>query len=214
MTTNADGPSAVPEKRLRKRRAPGTGRKRVPRPPLTSIGWREWVELPDLGVPAIKAKIDTGARTSAVHAFDIEILPEDGVEIVHFQIHPLQHRGAAPISASAPLVGWRRVRSSSGHETQRPLIRTTLAWLDRRWPIDLTLTSRDEMGFRMLLGRRALRGQVLVDPGRSFIDRERRNLGRELTAAVPRRPRRTKVAQIEDGLIVPATDAPPASAVS
>jgi hypothetical protein len=140
------------------------------------------VELPEFGVEAIKAKIDTGARTSALHAFDLEIFPADGVETVYFQIHPLQDGRGLSIPASAPLAGWRKVRSSSGHETERPLIRTLVGWLDHRWTIELTLTNRDEMGFRMLLGRQAVRREVLVDPGRSFVDRERRDRGRALTA--------------------------------
>lgn len=168
--------------RTRKVRAP-----RKPRAPLPTIGWREWVELPDLGVEVIKAKIDTGARTSALHAFDIEIFPEDGVETVYFQVHPLQHRGGISIPAQAPLAGWRQVRSSSGHQEQRPFIEVAVGWLEHRWPIELTLTNRDEMGFRMLLGRRALRRRATIDPGRSFLDRARRDRGRELDALARQR---------------------------
>lgn len=128
----------------------------------------------------IKAKIDTGARTSALHAYDIEIFPDNGVDTVYFQVHPLQHSRGPSVPAHAPLAGWRQIRSSSGHQAERPLIHTVLHWLDHEWPIELTLTNRDEMGFRMLLGRRALRKRATVDPGRSFIDRTRRDRGRSL----------------------------------
>lgn len=188
--TSAEEEPTKPKRRRRSKPA-GTEKRprrpRKPRPPLPTIGWREWVGLPDLGVEVIKAKIDTGARTSALHAFDIEIFPADGIETVYFQIHPLQHSRSPSIPTHAPLVGWRHVRSSSGHQAERPLIRTTIAWLDHEWPLELTLTNRDEMGFRMLLGRRALRRRATIDPGRSFIDRERRDRGRELGPRVRRR---------------------------
>ena len=184
----AAAPAATPRRRPVKKR-----RVRRPPPVRPTIGWREWIELPDLGVDAIKAKIDTGARTSALHAFDIAIFPDDGVETVYFQVHPLQDTGALSIPAAAPLVGWRHVRSSSGHATDRPLIRTTLRWLDHSWPIELTLTNRDEMGFRMLLGRQALRRRAVVDPGRSYLDRDRKRQGADLVAAHrPPRPRRPR----------------------
>ena len=176
--------SGVPLKRKRTavKSKRTTGKPKLRRAPPPTIGWREWVELPDLGVETIKAKIDTGARTSALHAFEIEVRTEDGVEMVHFQVHPLQDSPALSIVSSAPLAGWRHVRSSSGHGAERPLIRTTLGWMDLQWPIELTLTNRDEMGFRMLLGRQAVRGRAVVDAGRSYLDRERRDQGRGLAS--------------------------------
>lgn len=141
--------------------------------PLPVAGWREWIALPDLGVPAIKAKIDTGARTSSLHAFNIETVPSEAGTLLRFEVHPHQRRPQA-IVAEALLLGYRRVRSSSGHESERPVIRTTIACFDMVWEIELTLANRDQMGFRMLLGREALRGRLLVNPGASYLDHTRR----------------------------------------
>jgi hypothetical protein len=145
---------------------------------LPAIGWREWVTLPDLGVNAIKAKIDTGARTSALHAYGVRIEERDGVQFVHFRIYPVQRRRRGAIRITSPLIGWKVIRSSGGHRTRRPVVRTTLGWMGAHWPIELTLTNRDEMGFRMLLGRQAIRRHALVDPARSFIDPRHRLLER------------------------------------
>ncbi len=147
---------------------------------IETIGWREWVALPDLGIPSIKVKVDTGARSSALHAFDVETIRRGRREMVRFKVHPLQRDSVATVEAEAELVEHRTVRSSGGHATLRPVIRTDVSFQGRVWPIELTLVSRDEMGFRMLLGRQAVRGRFLVDPGRSFFG------GR------PRRPRRRK----------------------
>lgn len=138
------------------------------RKPRNTVGWREWVSLPELGLSAIKAKMDTGARSSALHAFDVQVARRDGVDVVRFKVHPFQRDSRSTVSAESPLVDEREVKSSSGHATLRPVIRTSLQLLGQRWPIELTLTNRDEMGFRMLLGRRTLRGRFLVDPGGSF----------------------------------------------
>jgi len=132
------------------------------------LGWREWAGLPDLGVPSIKAKLDTGARTSALHAFEVRPFTHEGVAMVRFQIHPLQRSTRSTILAEAEVVDERLIRNSGGRQELRPVIRTDVVIGDDRWPIELTLTRRDEMGFRMLLGRQALRRRVLVDPGRSF----------------------------------------------
>jgi hypothetical protein len=139
------------------------------------IGWREWVALPELGVPAIKAKIDTGARSSALHAYDVEVVRRRGRNLVRFKIYPLQRSTGRVIAAEAQLVEERWVRSSSGHRMLRPVIQTAIELDGQRWPIELTLTGRDEMGFRMLLGRQAVRRRFVVDPARSFrADRQRR----------------------------------------
>jgi hypothetical protein len=140
-----------------------------PRPPKPAIGWREWISFPDLGVRAIKAKIDTGARTSALHAFDIHRFRRRGKRMVRFKVHPLQKNSRETVEAVAPLVDERTVRSSAGHEQHRPVILATISFNGESWPIEVTLTSRDTMGFRMLLGRQAIRGRFSVDPGRSFI---------------------------------------------
>jgi len=137
------------------------------------IGWREWVGLPDLGVPRIKVKVDTGARTSALHAYDLEEFEKSGDPWIRFSIHPMQRTTKEVVAAEAPILEWRNVRSSSGHASRRPVIRTELLLAGRNWPIDLTLTARDEMGFRMLVGRRAVRHRFVVDPGRSYLAEER-----------------------------------------
>lgn len=132
------------------------------------IGWREWVALPDLGIDAVKAKIDTGARTSSLHAFDVEQVERDGAAWVRFKVHPVQRDSARAVSCQAPLVGYRYVRSSTGHQTLRPVIETRVRLMRRTWPIEVTLAGRDAMGFRLLLGRRSVRRGFTVDPRRSF----------------------------------------------
>ncbi len=135
---------------------------------LPIIGWREWLALPALGVSLIKAKIDTGARTSSLHAFDVKTFQRDGKRFVRFTIHPHQRDARQSAVAEAELIEYRKIRSSSGHESRRPVILTPVEVLGQRWLIELTLTSRDEMGFRMLLGRQGVRDRFLVDPGRSY----------------------------------------------
>lgn len=132
------------------------------------IGWREWVSLPDLGVRWVKAKVDTGARSSSLHAFDLEIRRVRGREIVHFSIHPLQRTSAKTVRTHAEVLEYREIRSSSGQTSTRPVIVTPVSVCGESWPIELTLANRDEMGFRMLLGRQAVRGRMVVDPGASF----------------------------------------------
>ncbi len=142
---------------------------RAPKPPLPVIGWREWITLPALGVAAVKAKIDTGARSSALHAFDLEYLEQEGQRMVRFNVHPLQRNTRNTVEVTAKLLEFRKVRSSGGHETRRPVIVTPIELLGRRFEIELTLASRDAMGFRMLLGRQAVRERFVVDPGHSFL---------------------------------------------
>jgi hypothetical protein len=133
------------------------------------IGWREWVALPDLGVTRIKAKIDTGARSSALHAFDLEQFRRRGRDMVRFAVHTLQRSNKRVIVAEAEMLDERIVRSSNGVHALRPVILTRVELLGEIWPIEMTLASRDEMGFRMLLGRQAVRGKFLIDPGRSYL---------------------------------------------
>jgi hypothetical protein len=135
----------------------------------TIIGWREWVGLPDLGIQQIKAKVDTGARTSSLHAYKIVPFSRDNATYVRFFVHPVQRRRQPEIECTALVVDQRHVTNSGGKASERYVIRTTL-WLgDQRWPIELTLTDRDQMGFRMLLGRQAMRRRCIVDPGRSYV---------------------------------------------
>jgi hypothetical protein len=136
---------------------------------LEHIGWREWVALPELGVHQIKAKIDTGARSSTLHAFDIEFYEQPDRTFVRFQVHPLQRNNHQVVFAEAELIDKRYVRNSGGQSQLRPVIATVVSIGAYQWPIELTLTNRDEMGFRMLLGRQALRHRFLVDAGRSFL---------------------------------------------
>ena len=149
-------------------------RKTLRQPKLVVLGWREWTALPDLRVRSIKAKLDTGARTSSLHAFRMHRYTVDGREMVRFEIHPVQRSSAATVEVETPVLGERSVRDSGGRVEVRPLIETTLELNGLRWPIELTLTRRDEMGFRMLLGRQALRGRVLVDPAASFLGEQPR----------------------------------------
>lgn len=137
--------------------------------PLWVIGWREWLALPALGIPEIKVKVDTGATSSALHAFDVERLRLRGKPMVRFRIHPYQRDDARVVTAEAEVIDERHVRDSGGHVERRPVIATIARLLDRAWPIQITLTNRDQMGFRMLLGREALRSRFLVHPGGSFL---------------------------------------------
>ncbi|PQA86171.1 ATP-dependent zinc protease family protein [Hyphococcus luteus] len=139
------------------------------RKPKPRIGWREWADLPDFEVENINAKIDTGAKTSAIHAFHIREIMIDGVEHVEFYLHPVQRRKKPEIFCSAPIADRRVIRSSNGQEEERIVIQTRLRLGDRTWKIDLTLTNRDAMGFRLLLGRDALRRKFLIDPGASYL---------------------------------------------
>jgi len=141
------------------------------------LGWREWVALPELGVGAIKAKLDTGARTSSLHAFRLKRFTRDGEAMVRFEVHPVQRSTQGTRTVEALVVEERSVRSSSGQEERRPVIVTDLELGGERWPIELTLTRRDAMGFRMLLGRQALRKRAVVDPGRSFVTGRRHRPG-------------------------------------
>ena len=139
-----------------------------PKPPLPTIGWREWVGLPDLGIESIKAKVDTGARSSSLHAYDLEKYQQRDEDWVRFKIHPLQRNTRKIIEADAKILEYRSVRSSSGKAAVRPVIITRISLLGVTWPVELTLANRDEMGFRMLLGREAFRKRFLVDAGKSY----------------------------------------------
>ncbi|MGC1393351.1 MAG: ATP-dependent zinc protease [Coleofasciculaceae cyanobacterium] len=144
---------------------------------LPIIGWREHLTLPDLGIQEVKAKIDTGARTSALHAFDVEIFTDQGKQMVSFKMHPLQRDTSQTVTAVAELLEQRKVRNSGGQTTFRPVILTTVelnlaaagGTQAHRWLIELTLINRDLMSFRMLLGRQAVRQRFLVDAGKSYL---------------------------------------------
>ena len=133
------------------------------------IGWREWVEFPDLGIKQIKAKIDTGARTSALHAFNIETFTIRGKNKVRFHIHPIQRNNNYILHCEADMLDKRYVKNSGGDIEYRYIIATTLDMAHKSWPIELTLTNRDAMGVRLLLGRTAINKEFLINPRRSFL---------------------------------------------
>lgn len=136
------------------------------------IGWREWIKLPDLGIDTIKAKVDTGARSSSLHAFDLEYYKRNRKEFVRFKVHPLQRSAKKVMRAQAQVLEYRNIKSSNGSVSKRPVIVTDIELMGRRWPIEITLANRDEMGFRMLLGRESFKGLLLVDAGKSYYGRK------------------------------------------
>jgi hypothetical protein len=135
----------------------------------TTLGWREWVALPELGIAALKAKVDTGARTSTLHAFRIETFKVKGQDRVRFAIHPFQKRTDVVVECEADVVDQREVTDSGGHREKRYVILTPVHLAGRDIPIEITLTDRDTMKFRMLLGRTALREGFIVDPTGSYM---------------------------------------------
>lgn len=145
------------------------------RPKAKLIGWREWIGLPEFGIPELKVKVDSGARTSALHATKIRYLEKsDGLTWVSFvivvQMHPRKTK-----RVHAVLVEERRVKSSMGHATLRPVIRTQIELGGEVWETEVTLVNRDPMGFRMLLGRRTVKGRYMIHPARSFIQSKPRD---------------------------------------
>lgn len=132
------------------------------------VGSEEWCVFPSLNIPAIKARVDSGAKTSAIHAFNIQSFNRDGEEWVSFYLHPLQNDRKSVVRCEAPVVDRRIVKSSTGTAEKRYVIRTAIELGDNYWEVELTLTNRDSMGYRMLLGREAMLGRMLVDPAESF----------------------------------------------
>lgn len=140
---------------------------------LAVIGWRELLALPDLNIDRIKAKIDTGARTSSLHAFNCQEFEQEGKTMIRFEVHPTQRDNKQTVLAQAELVEYRQVTNSGGQAQRRPVIITTMKLGEHQWQAELTLTNRDVMGFRMLLGRQAVRDRFSIDPGRSFLQSDR-----------------------------------------
>ena len=153
---------------------------------LPVIGWREWAALPDLQIPSIKVKVDSGARSSSLHAFNLKTFERDGQDWVRFDVHPEQRSTSSSVTVEAPVLEVRSVRSSSGKASLRPVIVTNVTILGVTWSIEVTLAGRDEMGFRMLLGREAVRGRFLIDTSSSYYG------GKPLRK---RKPRKKKSAQ-------------------
>ena len=133
------------------------------------IGWREWVALPEIGIDRIKAKVDTGARTSALHAFEVDHYKARRQDRVRFFIHPFQKTKDIVVECDAAVIDFRFVTDSGGHREKRYVIQTQLLIGQEQWPIEITLTDRETMKFRMLLGRTAMRKHLIVDPGKSFL---------------------------------------------
>ncbi len=140
---------------------------------LTEIGWREDVALPALCPRKIKVKVDTGARTSALHVSNIEFFKRKRTEYVRFKVHPDQNSSKPAYEREARLVDSRKIKSSTGHETIRPVIETELVLGEHRFTTEVTLVNRDLMGFRMLLGRQALRGRFVVNVSKSYMTRKK-----------------------------------------
>lgn len=132
------------------------------------IGWREWASLPDLGLTAIKGKIDSGAKTSSLHAFEIELEEKGTKTYVNFKVHPLQHDFSVVINCRALLVDRRYVTDSGGHKEERFVIRTSMVLAGVKKRIELTLTNRETMKYRMLIGRAALK-HYYIDPSQSYL---------------------------------------------
>ncbi len=144
---------------------------------LLVLGWREWLGLPALGIDRIKAKVDTGARTSTLHAFAVEPFTGDGRAQVRFRMHPLQKNTDKIVVCTADVVDQRMVSDSGGDREKRWVISTPIEVGDCVWPAEVTLTSRDNMLFRMLLGRTAIAGRGIVNPELSFA--QGRRLGKK-----------------------------------
>ncbi|GAA3656674.1 ATP-dependent zinc protease family protein [Microbacterium marinilacus] len=141
----------------------------TPAEPSTLVGWREWVGLPGAGVDWLKAKVDTGAQTSSLHAFGLREFTRDGEPWVRFEVHPWQRSADDAVQVELPVHDRRRVRSSSGHAERRVVVLMDVRLLDRVIRAEVTLTRRDAMGFRMLVGRELLRNGFLVDAAGSYL---------------------------------------------
>jgi hypothetical protein len=149
-----------------------------------TVGWREWISLPDLKIESIKAKFDTGARTSVLHTYFIEPIMSSDIPRVRFGVHPLQKSNKRDVVCTGDIIDYRRIVDSGGHPEMRYIIRTSVKVGERIWPIDLSLTNREQMRFRLLIGRTAISGHLIIDPQISF------TLGRPLKAKKNRQKKR------------------------
>lgn len=140
------------------------------------LGWREWVGFPELGISQVKAKVDTGARTSCLHAFLVVPFERNGRQWVRFDMHPIQGDNSEVISCEAPVLERRSVRDSGGHEEIRYVIETQVKLAEREFTCEVTLSDRDSMRFRVLLGRTAIKGHYLVDSSRSYLQGKKKRI--------------------------------------
>jgi len=146
------------------------------------LGWEEWVNLPDLGLPAIKAKVDTGAQTSALHAIAVEAFGDETNPQVRFVMHPDPDDPTIEVVCSAKVIGRRTVVSSNGTSESRYVIETPMTIGDRTQTVAITLTNRETMGYRMLIGRAAITDDMSVRPAESFISERQRRAATSLNA--------------------------------
>ena len=144
-------------------------RKKRTKKPLALLGWREWISLPDLGVDKISAKIDTGANTSSLYATHIKVIEINDEEFAKFRVTYGKPGHRKFSTTQAPLVGFRKVKSSSGETEERPVIKTSICIMGQCWKSEVTLTSRQSMQYPMLLGRACLRKRFIVDPSKSHL---------------------------------------------
>jgi hypothetical protein len=143
--------------------------KKIVKRKLMEVGWREWLALPEFGIEGIKSKVDTGARTSALHAFAIKPFKKGGKHWLRFDLHPLQNREDVVVSCHAEVKDIRWITDSGGHRERRYIIVTSIILGEKCWPIEIALTNRDNMRFRMLLGRTAMHNRLLVNPAKSYL---------------------------------------------
>ena len=133
------------------------------------VGSEEWISLSELNIPYLKARVDSGAKTSSIHAINIQPFQKDNETWVNFDVFPIQNDGKRKVSCKALVIDKRVVKSSSGNREHRYVVRTAIGLNDETWDVELTLTNRDSMGYRMLLGREAMIGRIIVDPSESFL---------------------------------------------
>ena len=164
---------------------------KVIKPEKLIVGWREWAALPQLKIKRIKLKVDTGARTSALHAFNIQPLRKGGLDFVRFEVHPIQRNEELILSCVSRVRDYRWVMDSGGKREKRFVIETPIRLGNIEWPIEITLTDRDQMRFRMLLGRNAVKNRFLVDPSGSYRTRKRKKTQTVTNRPIHGKPRKS-----------------------
>ena len=178
------------------------------KPGTLAVGWREWLAIPEWEIARIKAKIDTGARTSSIHVSKLHYFRRDGAEMVRFRVHPHQRSVRNTVEVEAPIIEKRVVRSSNGEEDLRPVVQTHVELHGVCWPLEVTLARRKLMGFRMLIGREAMWGRFIVDPSRSYLGGEPCMQLEDGEVFIQPRPRVKKARRPQDiGAILELTEA-------